>query len=127
MNANGPKLGLLVVGCGFLGSQRAAAAVAARGTRLVAVNDRDGDLARSVAIRHGVLAVPDYEDGLGLPGVSAVVIATPHAHHGAQVRLALEVGKHVLCEKPLTIDPDEARDLAHRADRRRVRLATGLN
>ena len=72
MNANGSKLGMLVVGCGFLGSQRAAAAVAARGTRLVAVHDLDGDLARSVASRHGVLAVPDYEDGLRLPGVRKV-------------------------------------------------------
>jgi predicted dehydrogenase len=36
-------------------------------------------------------------------------------------------GKHVLCEKPLAIDAEEARGLADLADRRRLRLATGLN
>ena len=41
--------------------------------------------------------------------------------------MALEAGKHVLCEKPLTIRPDDARGLAILADESRLRLATGLN
>ena len=69
----------------------------------------------------------DYEDALGWDAVDAVVIATPHADHYDQARLALEAGKHVLCEKPLTVRPDQARTLAMRADELRLRLATGLN
>src|SRR5262245_15054198 len=127
MDADGLGVGLLVVGAGFLGAQRAAAAMVARGCRLVAVCDRDSRTAQAVASQHGVRVAPDYETALDWDAVDAVVIATPHADHFEQARLALEAGKHVLCEKPLTIRADEARVLAARADALRLRLATGLN
>src|SRR5438105_3694163 len=100
MDANRKKTGFLVVGVGFLGAQRAAALAVARGCRLVAVTDLDGDAARKVADRHGAIAAPDLRSGLELTGVDAVIIATPHADHVEPVNLALEAGKHVLCEKP---------------------------
>src|SRR4051812_8275716 len=127
MDANGLGTGFLVVGGGFLGSQRAAAAMVARGCRLVGVHDRDGRVAQALASQHGVRVAPDFEAALAWDAVDAVVIATPHADHYEQARLALEAGKHVLCEKPLTIRPDQARRLAVRADELRLRLATGLN
>jgi predicted dehydrogenase len=127
MDADGLGVGILVMGAGFLGAQRAAAAMVARGCRLVAVCDRDGRTAQAVASQHGVRVAADYEDALGWDAVDAVVIATPHGDHFEQARLALEAGKHVLCEKPLTVRPDQARLLALRADELRLRLATGLN
>ena len=60
-------------------------------------------------------------------GVDAVIVATPHADHDDTVRAALDAGKHVLCEKPLAIDPAETRDLAEHADELGLRLATGFN
>jgi predicted dehydrogenase len=127
MDANGLGVGFLVVGAGFLGAQRAAAAMVSRGCRLVAVHDRDGRAAQAVASQHGVRVAADYEDALGWDTVDAVVIATPHADHYERASRALEAGKHVLCEKPLTVRPDQARMLALRADELRLRLATGLN
>ena len=127
MATDGKPLGLLVVGTGYLGARRAAAATRAKGIRLVAVTDRDSTSAERVASRHGVVAVPDLEVGLESGGVDAVVIATPHSDHAGAVRLALEAGKHVLCEKPLAIRSDDARHLATVADVLRLRLATGLN
>ena len=109
------------------GAQRAAAALRTERIRLVAVTDRDADRAERVAARLGVVAVPDLESGLESGGVDAVVIATPHADHAEAVRLSLEAGKHVLCEKPLTVRADDARALATLADESRLRLATGLN
>ena len=50
------------------------------------------------------------DDLLDDPGIDAVYIATPHAHHGEWVRRCLEAGKPVLCEKPLV--PNEAQGQA---------------
>src|SRR5690242_111732 len=127
MDTNELGVGFLVVGAGFLGSQRAAAVMAARGCRLVAVHDCRIDAARAVARQHGVRVAESYLEALAWDEVDAVVVATPHADHHEQVRMALEAGKHVLCEKPLTVCPDQARQLALRADELRLRLATGLN
>ncbi|WP_435017624.1 Gfo/Idh/MocA family protein [Tundrisphaera sp. TA3] len=127
MDASGKTMGLLVVGTGFFGSRRAAAARLVGRLRLVAVTDRDPASAERLAARHGVVAVPDLSVGLESGGVDAVVIATPHSDHAEAVRLALEAGKHVLCEKPLAIRAEDARELALLADESRLRLATGFN
>ncbi len=127
MDANGLGVGFLVVGAGFLGSQRASAAMIARGCRLSAVHDPDVRAAVAIASRHGARVALDYESALGWDAIDAVIVASPHADHYEQVRLALDAGKHVLCEKPLTVRPDQARDLALRADANGLRLATGLN
>jgi predicted dehydrogenase len=128
MDVNGKAMGLLVVGTGYLGAQRAAAsALRTSRLKLVAVTDRDAASAERIASKYGVVAVPDLESGLESGGIDAVVIATPHADHAEAVKLSLQAGKHVLCEKPLTIKADEARALATLADESRLRLATGLN
>jgi predicted dehydrogenase len=127
MRSTQERVGILVVGAGFFGAQRAAAAARARGARLVGVHDRDGALARKLAQRHRAEAVPDFEAGVSRADVAVVIIATPHADHALQVRRALEAGKHVLCEKPLAIDPRDARELAQLAQARQLRLATGMN
>lgn len=127
MDAVQGTLGILVVGAGAIGAQRAAAATVARGARLVGVVDVDLTRARAVAARHEVFAVDTLIEGLGLDGVDAVVVATPHADHVESVEEALARGKHVLCEKPLAIDADDAWRLAHQADDAGLRLATGFN
>ncbi len=50
-------------------------------------------------------------------------ICTPPASHGALIRLGLERGLHVLCEKPLVLDPEELADLADLAARRGLVLS----
>src|SRR5436190_21677742 len=46
---------------------------------------------------------PDYEALLADPTVEAVVLATPHSLHGAQVVAAAAAGKHIFCEKPFAL------------------------
>jgi predicted dehydrogenase len=127
MDATKGTLGILVVGAGFLGKQRAAAAIKARGTTLIGVVDVNLERARDVAAGLGAFASGDLEEGLAFDGVDAVVVATPHVDHFGSVEFALARGKHVLCEKPLAIDADDAWRLAHQADDARLRLATGFN
>jgi UDP-N-acetyl-2-amino-2-deoxyglucuronate dehydrogenase len=127
MDATRETVGILVVGAGFLGTQRASAARAATGTSLVGVVDVDLSRARALASRLGGFATGSLEEGLEFEGVDAVVVATPHADHVESVEHALSRGKHVLCEKPLAIDADAAWRLAHMADDARLRLTTGFN
>jgi predicted dehydrogenase len=91
------------------------------GARLAAVGSRRPESARAFAEEHGAAAAHGtYEDLVADPAVDVVYIATPHALHLANARLAFEAGKHVLCEKPLTLtlaDAEQMVRLAHQHDR----------
>lgn len=59
----------------------------------------------------------DYQELLASAPIDAVVIATPHAFHYDQTLAALEAELDVLCEKPLTIDLENGRNLVERAEK----------
>jgi predicted dehydrogenase len=59
------------------------------------------------------------------PEIDAVVVATPAATHYALTTAALEAGKHVLCEKPMTTDVGEAEALCALAGERGLKLMVG--
>ncbi|MCM3696108.1 Gfo/Idh/MocA family oxidoreductase [Microbacterium oleivorans] len=86
------------------------------GRTVTAVGSRRLESAREFAERYAIpRAHGSYEDLVADPEVDIVYVATPHSHHLAGAALALEHGKHVLIEKPLTLDADQAvaiRDLA---------------
>lgn len=76
---------------------------------VVAVASRDAERAAAFAERYGIArSHGSYAELAADPGVDAVYIATPHPDHLASATLCLEAGKAVLCEKPLTVTPDEA-------------------
>ena len=52
-----------------------------------------------------------YTDLLADPTVGAVLISTPTGLHAEHVAQAIAAGKHIMCEKPLTVDPDQSRAL----------------
>jgi predicted dehydrogenase len=88
---------------------------------LAAVGSRSSGSAEAFAAEHGAtVAHGSYAELAADPDVDVVYIASPHALHLEHARLVLEAGKHVLCEKPLTLNVAEAEEmvaLAHRADR----------
>ena len=89
--------------------------------QIVAVGSRDLTRAQAYASEHGIPRVHgSYEDLLADPEVDAVYIPLPNSMHVPWAVRALEAGKHVLCEKPLSLTParvDEAFDAAERAGR----------
>ena len=87
-----------------------------------AVGSRSQARAAAFAQEHGFAAAyGSYEELLADESVDAVYVASPHALHVEHVTAALASGKHVLCEKPLTLRAGDAEQLFALA-RRRERL-----
>lgn len=76
--------------------------------RLVAVGSRRAANAEAFAAEHGGTPYGSYRALVADPEVDVVYVATPHALHLDHARLAFAAGKHVLCEKPLTLDATTA-------------------
>jgi predicted dehydrogenase len=98
-----------------------AGARASREVEVVAVASRDVERAEAYAREHSIpRAHASYEALLEDPGVDAVYVSLPNSMHVEWSVRALEAGKHVLCEKPLSRRPDDvarAFDVAKRAGR----------
>lgn len=67
------------------------------------------DETRAVAKADGYDTVASLDDALANPDIDAVILATPHTFHTAQVRAVAEAGKHVFCEKPLALKAADAK------------------
>lgn len=77
--------------------------------------------------QHGIRLASSYEELLRDGGLDAVVLATPHSQHCAQIVAAARAGKHVFTEKPLGVDLKESVDAAAACARHNVTLAVGYN
>jgi predicted dehydrogenase len=90
------------------------------------VVDRDEALARAATEELGVPWSASYEDALASSDVDAVVIATPTPLHADMVVAAARAGKHIFCEKPLSLDPDGGRTATAAAAAAGVCLQVGF-
>lgn len=80
------------------------------GVEISCIYDVDTSRAREFAAEHGIEHVADSFETM-LDGVNAVYIATPHLTHYDLIKKSLLAGKHVLCETPMVLNGDEAREL----------------
>ncbi|KAG9195004.1 hypothetical protein G6011_00124 [Alternaria panax] len=72
---------------------------------------RAQDFLASVGALETVKAHGSYKELVENPEVDIVYVATPHSHHYQHARLALEAGKHVLVEKPITVNVEQCKEL----------------
>jgi predicted dehydrogenase len=90
----------------------------ARNADLAAICDVADDLRERMAATHGVAKTyADYNDMLADPDIDGVIIATADAFHVPASLRALEAGKNVLCEKPVSVSVEEAERLKRAVDR----------
>jgi predicted dehydrogenase len=89
------------------------------GLQVNAVGSRRPDAAREFADTFNIPAAHgSYEDLVSDPNVDIIYVATPHPMHKELALLALEHGKHVLVEKPFTLNAAEAEEVRDSANER---------
>lgn len=116
-----------IIGCGFIAGRFATGLRAAGSGILLAGASRTPGRARSFAGEHRVdRCYDDYETLVTDPDVDAVYIATTHNLHHENVKLCLEHGKHVLCEKPFTVNAAQARELIELARSKQLFLMEAM-
>jgi predicted dehydrogenase len=112
-----------IVGCGLIGQKRAAAV---GDDQIAMVCDIDLERARALAARTGATAVDDWR-WVTDSDVDAVLVATTHDGLAPIALAAVEHGKHVLVEKPVGRDLEEALAVRNAARRRGVIAKAGYN
>jgi len=95
----------------------------AQNCRVTALSRRTMAKARESAGQHRIpLAFDSAEDLCRSPEVDAVFVTTPNACHVADVLLAIQCGKPVLCEKPMGVHADQCREMVEEARRKKLLL-----
>ncbi|HEY6118331.1 MAG TPA: Gfo/Idh/MocA family oxidoreductase [Pyrinomonadaceae bacterium] len=116
-----------LVGAGMIGQIRERSFKNLPGCDFVGVADLDKDRARSLAISPQTHVFDDFEQMLASDAVDAIIVSTPPQFHEEMGIAALEAGKHVLCEKPLSNSVAACRRMVETARTTGKTLATGFN
>jgi predicted dehydrogenase len=124
----GRGLGIAVIGSGRIGTLRARLAARHPAVRFLAVSDRDPQKAQALAAAAGAqFHTTDNNRAIEHPDVDAVFVSTPEGEHGAPIKRALELGKPVLCEKPIALDLKAADDILETLARTGGKLRFGYS
>lgn len=125
--ANHPeKVKVATIGAGGWGKNLVRNFYQIGGADLSYVCDLDeGVLAKAELQYPGVKVSASVEDALADSEVQAVVIATPAVTHYEMAKKALQAGKHVFVEKPMTLKVRDARDLAATVEKTGLKLMVG--
>jgi UDP-N-acetylglucosamine 3-dehydrogenase len=120
------KLNVAVIGCGFWGRNHARIYNDSEHASLVAVADVNERSACAIGERYHVDYYSDPSEVFERGDVEAVSICTPTVTHAEIALAAMEAGKHVLVEKPMTNTVGEAESLISAAEKNGVHLAVGF-
>lgn len=115
-----------IIGCGRVAPRHAQSIAQLDSTELAAVADIKPARAENFAKEHGGTAYADYRALLDRPDVEAVSICVPSGLHAAVAIDAMRAGKHVLVEKPIAIELEDADRMIQVAREQRVTLAVVL-
>lgn len=121
------KLRVGLVGCGLIGSRRAAEAAAHADSTLTMVADTAPQAAETLTARFDALQAADWRQIVAASDVDVVIVATPNKYLAEIASASLAAGKHVLIEKPMGRNLEEARALAADATRSGKLLKVGFN
>jgi phthalate 4,5-cis-dihydrodiol dehydrogenase len=126
MTAGTRTLNLGIAGLGLAGSGMVAPAVSAMpDVNLVAASDLNPRALEAFGATYGGRTFASVEELCADPGIDVVWVATPNLLHCQHSILAMEHGKHVIVEKPMALNLDEAQSMIDAAARNGVQLICG--
>src|SRR5258706_16448294 len=104
------KVKIGIIGAGHLGKYHIECAQRIEGFSLEGIYDIDDNRAEKISSQYGVRVFKDFEEMLDY--VDAVCVVTPTSTHHSIGLKALDAGKHLFIEKPLTDNPTTSKKLA---------------
>lgn len=114
------------LGCGVI-SNELALAMEKRGQKLYSVANRTKSKAVAFAEKYGIKKVYDSIDEVfDDPNVDIIYISTPHNTHIEYMKKALSSGKHILCEKSITLNSNELAEAVDIAEKNHLILAEAM-
>ncbi len=120
------KLNWGIIGTGTIARRFALGLAESKTGKLAAIGSRTPGSAKKFAAEFPATAHASYDALLADPQVEAVYVSTPHPMHAEWAIKAADAGKHVLCEKPLTINLVQAKTVIEAAKRNNVFLMEAL-
>src|ERR1700704_3430938 len=106
------ELGVAVIGAGRIGTLRARLSSKHPSVGFLAISDLDPQRAKALADQAGAdFHTGDNFEAIERPEVNAVFVSTPEGLHAAPARRALQLGKPVLCERPIALSLKDADEI----------------
>lgn len=118
-------LNAAIIGLGWWGKRLVQSAEGSRVIRFTRGVTLEPELAREFASQKGFAIGTSLDEVLADRSIEAVVLATPHTRHRAQVEAAAAAGKHVYCEKPFALAKADAAAMLDACARAGVTIAVG--
>jgi len=120
------RLGTAVIGCGVWGRNHARVYSEIPSTRLLSVADLNPAVSKEIGKRYRAKWHTDAESVIKDPEIDLISICTPTVTHYDIALKAIEEGKHILVEKPMTNTIEEAKALIEAAEKNSVILTVGF-
>src|SRR3954467_12599516 len=114
-------IGIGIIGAGFARTTQIPGFKNCEGARVIAIASARRQHAEEVAREFSIPHVEDDWRGVvARDDIDLVSIVTPGVTHHEMTLAAIDAGKHVLCEKPMAMNADEAREMFERAREAKV-------
>lgn len=107
-----------ILGCGTIANEMAET-FQKMGHEIYGVSNRTVEKAEKFAEKYGVKHVfTTYEEMLADENIDIVYIATPHSMHYENMKAAVAAGKHILCEKAITVNAGQLKEVLEMAEKK---------
>ncbi|MGB4406454.1 MAG: Gfo/Idh/MocA family oxidoreductase [Sphaerochaeta sp.] len=118
---------MAIMGAGTIANKMALTITTMSSVEAYAIAARDEDCAKAFADTYGfVEAYGSYKEMLADDAIDFVYVAVPHSHHFKCMKMCLEAGKNVLCEKPFTVNAKQTRLILDFAKEKHLLVAEAM-